>query len=129
VIEIDKEAWAEPAREVLLEANLVVRAARDAGATVLAPAKSEPSSNDIGRRSGSAPPFIANFPNASGKPGPVDVRNGPRAAILPERLKTFNAETLRFLIDFDVPFTNNLAEQDLRMSKVKMKVSGSFPNP
>ena len=41
-------------------------------------------------------------------------------------MNTFKGETLRFLVDFDVPFTNNLAEQNLRMTKVKMKISGSF---
>ena len=42
------------------------------------------------------------------------------------RFKTFKAATLRFLTDFTVPFTNNLAEQDLRMMKVKIKISGGF---
>ena len=42
------------------------------------------------------------------------------------RFKTFKDDVLRFLVDFDVPFTNNLAEQDIRMTKVKMKISGAF---
>ena len=42
------------------------------------------------------------------------------------RLRTYEEETLRFLKDPNIPFTNNLAEQDLRMMKTKQKVSGGF---
>ncbi len=33
---------------------------------------------------------------------------------------------MRFLTDGTVPFTNNQAEQDLRMMKLRMKISGGF---
>jgi len=43
-----------------------------------------------------------------------------------ERLRDFEKETLRFLRDPDVPFTNNLGENDIRMTKVQQKISGCF---
>ena len=43
-----------------------------------------------------------------------------------ERLKNYETAVLRFAKHPDVAFTNNRAERDLRMAKVKPKVSGCF---
>jgi transposase len=42
------------------------------------------------------------------------------------RFQEYKEGVTCFLDDFDVPFTNNQAEQDIRMTKVKEKVSGGF---
>ena len=42
------------------------------------------------------------------------------------RLSTRKEDVLRFLIDADVPFTNNQAEPDARMMKVEQKISVGF---
>ncbi len=47
---------------------------------------------------------------------------------LREALATYETEILRFARDPDVPFTNNRAERDIRMAKVKQKISGCFRN-
>ncbi len=49
-----------------------------------------------------------------------------KAQNLLARLGDYESSVLAFLHDINVPFTNNLAEQDIRMIKLRLKISGCF---
>ncbi len=59
----------------------------------------------------------------SGKRGRV--KRGKIRALI-DRLRTYKEEICRFVDDPIVPFTNNQAERDLRMVRMKSKVIGTF---
>ena len=71
------------------------------------------------------PPFGKPRLRKDGTPSkrPVARRIGHNLAI---RMRDRKAEVLRFVRDLSVPFTNTLAEQAMRMMKVKAKISGCF---
>jgi len=62
-------------------------------------------------------------PKESGKRGRVKKTFSRN---LLERLRDFEADTLLFMKEAIVPFTNNQGERDLRMTKVQQKISGCF---
>lgn len=66
------------------------------------------------------PPPKPKLKGKRGRPKRTKARN------LLERLQDYETETLRFMTHPDIPFTNNLSERDIRMTKVQQKISGCF---
>ena len=125
LIEFDAEPWAGPMRDLLIEANRAVGQARARGERTLPPTVLTAFETRFWETLRQGLAFHRKLPRLprAAKRGRTKRRAGEN---LLRRLHRFKDDALRFLRDFDVPFTNNLAEQALRMMKVKMKISGAF---
>lgn len=62
-------------------------------------------------------------PKKKGKRGRI---KKSKSRNLLDRLRDFEEDTLRFMDNELVPFSNNLGENDIRMTKVQQKISGCF---
>jgi transposase len=119
------QAWARKLTKLLLNMKAAVDAAQVAGQTEL------PARQRVGFEAAYTR-FLNEGLLANPPPKPTGQRGRPKqtpARNLLDRLVTHRGAILAFLHDFRVPFDNNQAERDLRMLKVKHKVSGCFRSP
>jgi transposase len=117
-----QQPWAKQMRELLCQIKEDVEAAKARGCRHLDPLLERCFEDRYATILQAA--YAANPPpEPTGKRGRP--KQGPIRSLL-LRLDEARKEVLAFMYDFDVPFDNNLAERDLRMMKVKQKVSGCF---
>jgi len=130
LVEIEKEDWARKMQKLLRRACHAVNLARERDVRL------KPLLIELFRRSydrilkegfafheGQPALVRAPAPGERKRRGRQLRRTGHNLLL---RLSTRKEDVLRFLSDPDVPFTNNQAEQDGRMMKVKQKISGGF---
>lgn len=116
--------WPLEMKRHLKDAKANVDAAKATGKTALSESELEAINQRYqailrdGRAETPPPP-----PRASGKRG--GHKRGKAISLL-DRLGKNPEQVLGFTTDFRVPFGNNLAERDIRMAKLKQKVSGGF---
>lgn len=120
--EQEKSHWALELKALLLQIKQSVEQQRSRGETALAVGVFAHYHQVYGQVMAEGetehPPPLR--PDRAGRVGRSKSRN------LWERFEKHEAEMLRFAMDFSIPFTNNVAEQALRMMRVKQKISGCF---
>lgn len=120
--EQDQQQWAKQTQALLLEINKAVDEAGGVLNTPEAKAFRERYRQLLKEAQTECPP-----PDESQrKKGQRGRLKRSKSRNLLERLIQFEEDVLRFMVELDVPFTNNQGERDLRMSKVQQKISGCF---
>ncbi len=121
VIESNGYAWAKNMKRLLKEICQKVSKSKKKKLSSKTYTNLQKRYRNILSRGGAELPVILSNPKGKrGKIAKSDAHN------LWERLKEYETAVLLFARDANVSFTNNRAERDLRMSKVKQKVSGCF---
>ena len=124
LFEEEGSIWARKMYTLLMEAKYKVDQAKASGLTSLESNQIESIENKY---------RLVISQGYEGLPKPEKKPKGKRGKTkktkehnLLNRLKEYQQDTLRFVKDFRVGFDNNQAERDVRMAKVKKKVSGCF---
>ena len=120
--EQEKEEWASEMKKLLLKAKKPVESNFEKG-SLPEEIKSEIEKEYAEIALKGLTYHLKLLPLPSNKRGKQKQRAGKN---LLNRLVDKRECVLRFMYDFTVPFTNNLGEQDIRMMKVKQKISGCF---
>ena len=130
LVEIEREDWARKMQRLLRRACHAVNVARERG-VALKPRLIECFercydailAEGLGFHAAQAPLARTAMKGAGKRRGRAPRRTGHNFLL---RLATRKEDTLRFLHDPTVPFTNNQAERDGRMMKLRQKISGGF---
>ncbi len=126
LFEEQRQDWAGEMNELLRDIYAACEDTRARGRKKLSKAlkgKFEERYEQILSRGMMANPLPEPPRNQPKKPGKV---KKSKARNLLERLRDHKDEVLRFMYNFQTPFDNNRAESDLRMAKLKQKISGCF---
>jgi transposase len=120
------QKWIEPLKDLLLKIKKKIETAKENLQTALSVRQRNLFNQAYdqliaqGLRANPPPNAKNRKPGQRGKLKQLPARN------LLVRLREHKQAVLAFMYDFNVPFDNNQAERDLRMMKVKQKVSGGF---
>ncbi len=126
IVERYEQNWASDMMTLLVEIKTHITIAQVAGETSLTLTQG----GDFERRYqeiikaglivNPPPPIDADLPTRKGRRKQSPPKN------LLDRLQLHQSAVLLFMHDWKVPFDNNQAERDLRMMKLKQKISGTF---